>query len=504
MASSQPGDVPYLPLELFQMIISYLEPVDIVRCRRVSRYWYEAFANPTNLIRVTKKRFPLAKEVRELCQTGAALAGDEEYSEKTLRIWRNTFDEVSERYYRLACGRPRSIQKFNLQGHNKDGKSGYRTFGVAPWETHSSSLGGNIDMFFDQAFWTYEEGLVVFPSEDEGCLTLLDLETQLTFMVPFVTAEKVIRRLRLQDRLLVVEWAENEPFHWLNEIDSVHRHYATSFDITQDGRGWDISLRNEWKIMFLGHPLGERDRFFSTHSRSHYAIYIWQPNRSLYTAEEDAPIESLSIWDISRQSEYRASQDPTGRLRDTLADSGPPLVNCLTFRELEFFSVRQGGIPRMIKLDIPRGSDSISITEVLPGDYNPPAYSRRVAVTTIPFIGQGPSWRRRVNAQFPPYRGNFAMDTLPWKRMSLYCYWGICEAADDEAGVSFCLSLPLPQSHADSTEIHTLTVTVHTPGSIARLGHDLSRQLSSKGKICGDERFVIGENDDNQLTVLRF
>ncbi|CRG90403.1 hypothetical protein PISL3812_07447 [Talaromyces islandicus] len=508
MASPQPGDLAYLPQELFQMIVGYLEPVDIVRCRRVSRTWCEAFVNPASLIPITKERFRLAKEVRELCHTGAS-AGSEEYSEKRLRQWRVVFDNVCERYYRLAHGRPRSVQKFNLQGNNDHGKCGYRTFGVSPWETHSSHFGDNIDMFFDQALWTYEEGLVVFPNEDEGGLTLLDLETQLTFMVPFVTAEKVIRRLRLHDRLLVIEWAENEPFHWLNERDSVHRHYATSFDVTQDGCGWVITLRNEWKIMFLGHPLGDRDRFFSTHSRSHYAIYIWQPNRSLYTAEEDAPIESLSIWDISQCSEYRASQDPTGRLRDTSVDSGPRLVNLLTFRELGYYSVRQGGLPGIIRLDIPDGSNSISITEVkssgLPDEYNPLEYSPRVIVTTIPFIGQGPSWRRQIDTLFPPYRGNCAMETAPWTKTAPFpCYWGICEAADDKAGVSFCLSYLFYKSHANSTDTHTLSVTVHTPSSITRLSHDLSRQLSAKGKICGNERFVIGENDENQLTVLRF
>jgi hypothetical protein len=508
MASPQPGDIAYLPQELFQMLVGYLEPVDIVRCRRVSRTWYEAFGNPTSLIPITKERFPLAKEVCELYQTAASACG-EEYSEKRLRQWRAVFDKVSERYYRLASGRPRSIQKFNIQGNNNHGKGGYRTFSVSPWETHSSHFGDNIDMFFDQALWTYEEGLAVFPNGDEDCLTLLDLETQHTFMVPFVTTEKVIRRLRLHDRLLVIEWAENEPFHWLNERDSVHRHYATSFDVTLDGRGWDITLRNEWKIMFLGHPLGERDRFFSTHSRSHYAVYIWQPNRSLYTAEEDAPIESLSIWDISRRSEYRASQDPTGRLRDTSADSGPPIVNRLTFRELGFYSVRQGGLPGIIRLDIPNGSDSISITEVknsgLSDEYNPLEYSPRVFVTTIPFIGQGPPWRRRVDTLFPPYRGNCAMEIPPWTKTAPFpCYWGICEAADNKASVSFCLSYLFPQSYADGTDTHTLTVTIHTPGSITRLSHDLSRQLSVKGKICGNERFVIGEDDENQLTVLRF
>ena len=47
-------------------------------------------------------------------------------------------------------------------------------------------------------------------------------------------------------------------------------------------------------------------------------------------------------------------------------------------------------------------------------------------------------------------------------------------------------------------------VTIHTPHAIKTLVPDLSREISSKGKICGDERFIIGENDNDQLVILKF
>lgn len=145
MASPQPREVTYLPQELFQMILAYLEAEDVVRCRRVSRTWYEAFANPTNLIPILRERFPRAKEVRELCQTATPNCG-EDYSEKSLRQWRAVFDNVSERYFRLARGRPRSIQKLNLHVNKIEG---YQTFGVSPWEFHASHFGDDtVDMFF--------------------------------------------------------------------------------------------------------------------------------------------------------------------------------------------------------------------------------------------------------------------------------------------------------------------------------------------------------------------
>jgi hypothetical protein len=501
MALTDKGDMAYLPQEIFQMIIQHLQPVDLVRCRRVSSAWYRAFTNPVSLVQVLKDNFPRAKEARELFgQIKGPIPYDSLYTDLSNK-WRAVFDIITERYYRLEHGIPRSIQRFNLQREIVG--SDYQFFSVRPWDNHSSHSGDRIDMLFEHAFWTYEEGLVVYPDQRERCLVLLDVETEEKFMVPFVTTDKVIRRIRLHDRLLVIEWAESEAFHWLNDRDSVHRHFATSFEVNAFGRGWDIILRNEWKIMFLGHPLGERDRFYSCHSRNHYAIYIWQPNRSLYTADEDAPIESLSIWDISAASEYRPSQNPTGRS----IDSGPRQVASFAFRELDFYSVRQRGFPAIMRMDLDSGSNSISITEVRDTgrmDFNILEHAPWVRTVTIPFIGQGPSLQREVTTWYPPYRGNCCMEIAPWTvTWPWACYWAICESTDEKAGVSFCISYLSSKTQA-SYEKDPLMVTIHTPQAIKTLSPELSRDISFKGKICGDERFVIGENDLNQLVIMKF
>lgn len=501
MAVTEKGDMAYLPQEIFQMIIQHLQPVDLVRCRRVSSAWYRAFTNPVSLVQALKDNFPLAREVRELFRHIKGPIPYESLYTDPSNKWRAVFDIVTERYYRLAHGIPRSMRKFDLQKETVG--SDYRFFSVPAWDNHSSHSGDRIDMLFEHAFWTYEEGLVVYPDERERCLVLLDVETEEKFMVPFVTTDKVIRRLRLHDRLLVIEWAESEAFHWLNDRDSVHRHFATSFEVNAVGRGWDIVFRNEWKIMFLGHPLGERDRFYSCHTRNHYAIYIWQPNRSLYTADEDAPIESLSIWDISTASDYRPSQDPTGRG----TDSGPKHVASFAFRELDFYSVRQRGFPAIMRMDINSDSNSISITEVRDTgrmDFNVLEHAPRVRVITIPFIGQGPTLQRIVTTWYPPYRGNCCMEIAPWTvTWPWACYWAICESTDEKAHVSFCLSYLSSKTQA-GYEKDPLMVTIHTPQTIKTLSPDLSREISSKGKICGDERSVIGENDNNQLVIMKF
>ncbi|KAL1970523.1 hypothetical protein VTN77DRAFT_4167 [Rasamsonia byssochlamydoides] len=512
----EPRDIAFLPEELFHMILSYLDPVDVVRCRRVSRSWSDAFANPTSLIRILKRTFPRAREVRKLIKDGA-FDNPDVTSESSARFWRKTFDQVTARYHHLARGKPRSVQRFKLCGEFYLGSLQF--FQVVPWEYHSSNFPDRGELMFKHAFWTYEDGLVVFPSEEDHSLVLLDLETQETFMVPFILTDKVIRRIRLQDRVLVIEWAEPEAFHWLNDSESVHRHFATSFDLHKYGRGWDIICRNEWKIMFLGHPLGERDRFFSAHSKNYYTIYAWQPNRSLYTADEDAPIESLFVWDISKPSSYRPSLDPTGRMKETIGDDGPSIIARFSFRELGFYSVRQRGSPAIMRLDINSEADTIDITEVTytgsslgrnNSSYNPLEWTCRVQTTSIPFIGHGPCWRRDAGVVFPPYRGNSSMEIPPLSLTGHHpWYLGVYEATDADAQVSFCLRY----SHSSNTSVleeerksstRRLLVTIRTPLSETTLSDAASAALSEKGKICGDERFVVGESSSGELVVYRF
>jgi hypothetical protein len=517
----EPRDIAFLPDELFHIILNYLDPVDVVRCRRVSRFWRAAFGNPRSLIPLLRRGFPRAREVRKLVQDGA-FDDPDVVSEKSIRFWRKTFDQVTARYYHLARGKPRSIQKFKLCDEFE--RESRQFFQVVPWDYHSSHFPEWAEPMYNQAFWTYEDGLAVFPSQEDRSLVLLDLESSETFMVPFILTDKIIRRLRLRERVLVVEWAEPEAFHWLNDSDGVHRHFATSFDLRKVGRrGWDITFRNEWKTMFLGHPLGERDRYFSAHNKNYYTMYTWQPNRSLYTADEDAPIEALSVWDISKPSCYRPSLDPTGRVRDTIGedDVGPSIVARFGFRDLGYYSVRQRGSPAIMRLDINSEAKTVDITEVTyTGSspvgrrvyFNPLEWSCRVQTTSIPFLGYGPCWRRDVGVVFPPYRGNSCMDIPPLSMTDHNYPWylGVYEATDEHAQVSFCLrychnkSLPTAEEAERQFPLRLAPLTIRTPYSTTTLSELATAQLSAKGKICGDERFVLGENSSRELVVYRF
>jgi hypothetical protein len=115
-----------------------------------------------------------------------------------------------------------------------------------------------------------------------------------------------------------------------------------------------MTFRNEWKIHFLGMPLNSRDRFFSCHTATHYALYLWQPNRSAWG--EDEPIEGLKIWDISSPSSYRPSEDPTGKSRLRGSIEGPRVIRHLSFADLDFYKIRQRATPVLRSLELDENS----------------------------------------------------------------------------------------------------------------------------------------------------
>lgn len=510
--NANPTGISVLPREIFWMVLGNIEPRDVIRCRRVSRAWNAAFRDPANLLPLMRKWFPLAKEVRELVH--ATESSLDSHSTSCMAdnndddYWRQKFDLVACRYEHLTCGKPRSTRKYRLC--DDFGSSGEREwFPVQPWESHASHLMQRVDCQFSETFWTYEDGLLVYPSADHQCLVLMDLESDRHFMVPFIITGKVVRRVRLQRMVLVVEWAEPKAFHWLNESDGVHRHFASCFDVERNSTGgWSVTPRNEWKIMFLGHPLSDRDRFFSTHTKAHYVVYIWQPNRSLYTADDDAPIESLMVWDISKPSSYRPSLDPTGTLRVEGQDTGPPIVTRFGFRELGFYSVRQRGLPGIQCLEITDDGQAIEITENLctgPMDrlVGPAEWTSEVQITSIPLIGEGPVLRRsKTGLALPPYRGNGGLQTPPLVFAGSVGLWYtiVSETFDEQAQVGLCLHLSAFMWPFDLR----LLLSIRTPTSDVTLKPEDVFEIAGKGKICGNERYVVGENDNRELVVFRF
>ena len=49
-----------------------------------------------------------------------------------------------------------------------------------------------------------------------------------------------------------------------------------------------------------------------------------------------------------------------------------------------------------------------------------------------------------------------------------------------------------------------LLLSIRTPTSDVTLKPEDVFEIAGKGKICGNERYVVGENDNRELVVFRF
>ncbi|KAN0122516.1 hypothetical protein V8E51_000842 [Hyaloscypha variabilis] len=487
-----------LPNDIFLLIVAYLSPRELILSRRVCQKFHDAFMEFELNRHVLLRHYPRARELRN--------ADQDVYVD-----WSCLFSKVAERYHHLKSGIPRSIEKLPL-AKSFVVPQWSRNYGVAPWQRHLQFEEKEAPFHYPDTLWTYEEGLLIFPSADLRRYALYDLETGTISEVDFEPERKIVRRLRLHEKVLVVEWCEIEPYHQLNENEMVFRHFATAYDVVEresEGK-WGIVFRNEWKIHFLGMPLNSRDRFFSYHTAQNYALYLWQPNRSAWG--EDEPIEALAIWNISSPSTYRPSQDPSGKGKPDDNFEGPRVVRRFSFKDLDFYRIRQRSTPVLRGLEL--DENHVYVIEEdhrwIVGQQAGHALPRLHKVKTIgiPFV-TGPMWVDSCGAD-----GDTSMsfcqrasdsrrrNLAPCWRHEEFPYLTITEARDANAGVVFsarhCFML--------ETISINLKPRVHMtgPGYEISLRDDLWQQLLAKGKICGDERWLIGENAKQEVVIVHF
>ncbi|EAQ93245.1 hypothetical protein CHGG_01480 [Chaetomium globosum CBS 148.51] len=408
-------DIAELPHDLFLLIIWYLSPRDCVRCRAVSRQWHAAFTSEDISLLLLRWNIPRCRELRlaAAVASGSILetrfpanvkAELEEVAQQP-RNWSSTFAEVARRYFHLNKGRPGVIEKLELAPSSQEHGSIFSFWGVAHWNRFLRVSYGTCNFHYPDPVWWYsqEDGVLVYPAAlevppercDGRIYHILDLATGQRVPVSFDVRARHVRRVRLAQGVLIFEWAEALPYHQLNDREVVHRHFVTAFDVIRKPSGaptertWTVEFRSEWKLHFLGLPLNRSDRFFSAHTATHYAVYFWQPNRSLY---QDDPIEQLAIWDISSPSAYRPSEDPQGGKRPVVArapslptglwsgqngtsaanaqglvdsnpnpkaprraslataTAGPQVIRRMAWRELDFYGLRQRATPRLRSL----------------------------------------------------------------------------------------------------------------------------------------------------------
>lgn len=490
-------DITALPNDIFLLIIEYLSPLELILSRAVCKQFYAAFTESDLNRHVTQKHYPRARELREVT------------NEDPIN-WSDTFARVAARYHHLKTGKPRSIEKLAL-GKSLVLPKWARHYPIHTWHQYLQFEEKVATFHYPDPLWTYDAGILIFPSVEMQSYVLYDLQACKMKEIDANYDDKIVRRIRLKKNVLVIEWCEQDAYHQLNENETVYRHFATAYDLIQDEqKEWATVFRNEWKIHFLGMPLNSKDRFFSSHSASHYAIYLWQPNRSAWG--EDDPIESLAIWDISSPSQYRPSEDPAGKMKNFFETEGARIIRRLNFPDLDFYQIRQRSTPVLRGLEL--DENNVYLIEEdhrwLVGQeasHNLPRL-HKVKSVGIPFY-DGPRWEDScgadgdVNLSFCQRATDSRHpSSAPCWRHEEFPYLTVTEAFDEEAGVKF--------SARHCFMLETLSINVKPrvhmtgPGYEISLKDDLWSQLLGSGRICGDERWLIGENSNQEIVILLF
>ncbi|KIX09689.1 uncharacterized protein Z518_00770 [Rhinocladiella mackenziei CBS 650.93] len=521
--------IPDLPEDVFLLVLTNLAAWDLVSCQRVSKSWRSAFSQD-QYIRVVLQHYPRAREVRTLPPGKLHFHSPRD----DCLDWNRILLRVASRYYSLVNGTARTVLKYPMAPVEQLGD----WFPVGQWDYHESQPGGRLyyetaavhlsrigskPYLFRPTLWSYDQGLLVYaPAQctgDDylpGILALLDVETGQKFPIPFDIRGKIIRNLRLKDRTLIVEWAERDPFHNLNAMEQVNRHFANCFDVCPgpDKSSWTVTWRSEWKMHFLGLPPNYHDRFFSTHNSTHYAVYFWQPNRSMYTGDEELPIESLSVWDISASSPYQPSTDPSGEFRPP-EKQGPYIVSRFSFTHMDFVGIRQHASVSLMSLHLDSESLSLTVREnvgvVGQGYFDPAERLWCAKTTTFPFLGQGPRLYREWDGNLPPYRGHCSMESADVEESERW-FLPIMDIVDSDAGVRLSLVETCFSGQSVDNRLVVRMKTQYRSGENngnaaldwTTLDESLTREVSAMGRIAGDERWIIGQNDRMEIVVLKF
>ncbi|KAK7744966.1 hypothetical protein SLS53_003199 [Cytospora paraplurivora] len=288
---------------------------------------------------------------RRLSQSSKGMDGDDDGVEGSWRRtgrraaddWAAIFADVASRYHHLRAAAPRSVQKIRhgagtAAAAAHQGSWSGRFLPVGTWDRYLRLDDKKAPFNYPDPGWCYsqEDGLLVYhvymgddvTRVDDGSPAdtcswrLLDLETRREeIVIPFAQGrDRVVRRIRLSDGLLIFEWCEREMDEQLLGEEEGRRHFVTAYDIkrttpalsatnegTQDPRrgsnsgDWVITERAQFPLQTPDIPITTRGRFFSAHTATHYAVYIWQPPaRSDQGVDSPDPADVAAIvWDIS-------------------------------------------------------------------------------------------------------------------------------------------------------------------------------------------------------------
>ncbi|KAF2973021.1 hypothetical protein GQX73_g526 [Xylaria multiplex] len=449
--------------------------------------------------------------------------------------WGYVFPKVARRYFYLRSARPRRIEKIDIVSQTAHDNS-FRE--VEPWNRWLR-WNDNIAIFQDRdPRWCLEDRLLIYRENVSSGYVAYDLETRRRFSVPFEGADKIVRRLRLAHSILVIEWCERESREFLN-LGKIHRHFATAFNVrrsTEPGSTnpldtWEIRFRSEWEMYHRGLPVTRLARFFSTHTATHYALYLWQYDDSL--VGESAIEEQITVWNIEGISPYRPSKDSLGAHRPDPTQPQPMVIKRFMESDLSFFGIRQRDEPSLREILLDEQNIYIHGEDHrwLAGEHSSPIPPRNhyVSAVGIPLSGVGPNWFDHccadgdIHMSFCPRAGSVARfgdgnrsgisaqfdgtwaGRAPCWRHEEFPYLTLSDVVDSEAEVRIVARQCFMMEALSSFVLPKISLKAEpdeTPE--VRFTDDMWRQLLGRGKIMGDDRWVVGEDWAGNITVVRF
>ena len=530
-----------LPPEILEIVCEHLHPFDVLKCWAVTRQWNRCFKNHVPLKKLLLRYFGSARQLHQIQQS------EIKQKKTSPREYIMLFQRVVSHYYRLQEGRPQFITSILKKPNEYSPIEGdiHFVYPVVPWHrwVQATEHAGRYD--FPEPDWTYDDGLLVYFDACSKDYEVLDLTSGKSMPVGFRSrtagmGQIIVRRLRLADKVLVIEFAKPADGEGLTTASS-YRQFVVVYDLVplsyHEGEArcseWAILLRCIWELnTHKKRILLLQSRVFSCHSPRRWAAIAWYDDPATAHAHE----ECLLVYDIGKPMEIcdcdfllythsRAFHSGQSFVPSPLVDDRPGN----RFSRL----LKQGSRPILTDISFDSGlEDTLLLQEIesklLRGYHVSPRSTnelgnpfegrhrlrciyfgtksitlpRRPAIRA-PFEGIGPwyNFPGRVS-RFKPERFSVVHT---WARRS----FNICDCDS-------CKYVDL-QIQLDSNDLWALTVRqqpLHeTNDIILRVRYDWEEHLvqldthaAKKLQIRmpqGDERFIVGE-DDEGIHILTF
>ncbi|KAJ3518277.1 hypothetical protein NM208_g14574 [Fusarium decemcellulare] len=546
------------PSEIFFSVFSIIPPREVVRCRRVCKALHKALTDQSLCVSLILDRFPLTREARTLQrwiaeeQLPEAKANDREITD-----WVLIFAQLSRRYWNLSQAQPWKETKIRM----RKGLQGLH--GVNPWNRVLKSFRDTADYHHWDPLWTFspDDGLLIYPDPDPTPNEVLqfrarNVETGEDIPLPFQLTEGSIIRVHLNDGVLLftLKLPNADGFSFFIEAYDVICQKPglplQSTEIKKKSSGFNrkkkdkkarqdfciFQPRGRFPLRNINQPLSHQDRVFIAHNKTHFALYTWTRTDDPAWVSHSPP-EELSIWYMGNLDTTGTHEGPENRV----LPHKPICIKKFSKHRLDRLGLRQRFSPRLrgLKLDDstwdPHSRSSCGHVYLLEDDHcllKGPHSGRTlqdghtVKVTGIHLTGLGPVWRESCDGRggavspdiFSNHRGGIVADAAllaqgispdnqrvaprdSHTNLAAYQLFGHkAMSVSIPPNIYRPSSARLPQEEGEERRLVGFFCTEQEEFFQERIWEE----MMARGHISGDERWVVGEDSEGDITVLRF